>query len=176
MLVKLWSVARCPNLTTTKIWKMKFKSFRFFLKWITVSLLPLTIANSSICCQWSKLSRLLKHVSAIFEQIFVFHQMIAHQKLWKFLFHLKSSFRSRDIQFFLFLSSPLFLPVSHCFRAWSKINLYDVINCLNKNLITLFVWYLEKETKYGIETLSIDRVLNEEHFHGKSMQKMCTKS
>ena len=29
---------------------------------------------------------------------------------------------------------------------------------------------------YGIETLSTDRVLNEEHFYGKIMQKMCTKS
>ena len=48
-------------------------------------------------------------------------------------------------QIFLFLSTPLFLPVSHCFishcfRGWSKINLkvYDVINCLNK-MLTLFV-------------------------------------
>ena len=32
---------------------------------------------------------------------------------------------------------PSFYPVSHCFRGWLKINLkvYDVINCLNKNLI-----------------------------------------
>ena len=34
-----------------------------------------------------------------------------------FLFPLKSSFRSQDIQFFVFPSSPLFLPVSRCFRA-----------------------------------------------------------
>ena len=46
-----------------------------------------------------------------------------------FLFHLKSSFPSRDIQIFVFLFFTLFLPVSHCFRGWSKINLkiYDVI-------------------------------------------------
>ena len=77
-----------------------------------------------------------------------FHQMIALQKLWKsLLFHLKSSFRSWDIQFFVFPFSRLFLPVSHCFRKWLKINLkvYDVISCLNKSLITNFVWYLEKE-------------------------------
>ena len=55
----------------------------------------------------------LKLVSAIFYQI---HQTIAFQKLC-FLFHLKSSFRSRDIQFFLFPSSLSFLPVSHCFRG-----------------------------------------------------------
>ena len=95
-----------------------------------------------------------------------------------FSFHLKSSFRFRDIQIFVFLSSPLFFPVSHCFRGWSKKNLkvYNVINCLNKNLITHFVWYLEKEKKYDIETLSIDKVLNKEHFYGKVMQKICIKS
>ena len=55
-------------------------------------------------------------------------------------FHLKSSFRFRDNQIFVFPSSFLFLPVGHhCFRA------YDIINCLNKNLITHFVWYLEEE-------------------------------
>ena len=81
---------------------------------------------------------------------------------------------SRYLNFCIF---PLFLPVSHCVRAWSKINLevYDIINCLNNNLIHL-VWYLEKEKRYGIEILSLDRVLNNEHFYGKIMQKMCTKS
>ena len=79
-----------------------------------------------------------------------------------FLFHPKSSFHSRDIQIFVFSPSPLFLPVSHCLRAWSKINLkvYVVINCLNKNLITHFVWCLEKEGRYDIGTLAIETVLN----------------
>ena len=45
-----------------------------------------------------------------------------------------------------------------------------------KGLITNFVWYLEKEKRYDIETLSIDRVLNKEHFYGKIIQKMCVKS
>ena len=94
-----------------------------------------------------------------------------------FLFHLKDSFRSRDIHFFLYLSSPLFLPASHSFRGGSKISLkvYDVINCLNKNLRTHFVRYLEKEKRYDIETFFIDRVLNKEHFYRKIMQKICTK-
>ena len=71
-----------------------------------------------------------------------------------------------------------FFPVSHWFRGWLKINLkvYDIINCLYKNLITHFVWYLEREKRCGIETLSIYRVLNNEHFYGKIMQKICTKS
>ena len=75
---------------------------------------------------------------------------------------------------FLYLGLPLFLfPVSHCFTGWSKINLkvYGVITCLNKKFITHFVWYLENEKRYDIETLSIDRVLNKEHFYGKIMQK-----
>ena len=96
----------------------------------------------------------------------------------KFSIYLKCSFRSRDIQIFVFASSPLFFTVNYCFRDWSKKNLkvYGVINCLNKNLITHFVWYLEKEIRCDIETFSIDRVLNQEHFYGKIMQKMCTKS
>ena len=95
-----------------------------------------------------------------------------------FLFHLKSSFHSWDIPIFVFSCSPLFCPFSHCFRGWFKRNLkvYDVINCLNKNLITHFVWYLEKGVRCDIETLSIDRKLYMEHFYGKIMQKMCTKS
>ena len=44
------------------------------------------------------------------------------------------------------------------------------------NLITHFVWYLEKEKSYEIEALSIETVLNKEHFSGKIIQKMCTKS
>ena len=57
-----------------------------------------------------------------------------------FLFHPKNSFRSSDIQIFVF-----FLPVNQFLKAWSKINLkvYDVFNCLKKN----FVWYLEKKKK-----------------------------
>ena len=92
-----------------------------------------------------------------------------------FLFHLKSYFRSQDIQIFVFPSSPLFLPVSLCFRGSSKISLKvsDVINCINKNLIRHFVWYLEKGKSYDIETLPIDRVLNKEIFYWKIMQKMC---
>ena len=75
----------------------------------------------------------LKLVFAIFYQIFIFHQIIAlsiqnYEKC--FFFHLKSFFCSRDIQIFVFSSSTIFLPVSHCCRGWSKINLeiYDVIN------------------------------------------------
>ena len=52
---------------------------------------------------------------------------------------------------------------------------HDVINCLNKNLITYFVRYLEKEKRYDIETLSIDRVSNEENCYGKIMKEICTK-
>ena len=105
--------------------------------------------------------------------------MIGLQKLWKiFFFSSKNSFRSRNIQIFVLPPSPLFLPVSHCLRAWSEINLkvYGVINCLNKNLIRHFVWYLEQKKSYDVETLAIDTVLNKGHFHGKIMQKICTKA
>ena len=38
----------------------------------------------------------------------------------KGFFHLKDSFRFRNIQFFVF-RPPLILPAGHCFREWSKI-------------------------------------------------------
>ena len=83
-----------------------------------------------------------------------------------FLFHLKSSFHSRGIQIFVFLSSPIFLPISHCLRSWPNINLIvcDIINWLDKSLSTHFVWYVGKEKRYDIETLPVDRVLNKKHF------------
>ena len=74
-----------------------------------------------------------------FYQIFISHQVIALNNYEKcFLFHWKSFFVLEIIQNFVFSSSLLFLPVSHCFRGWWKINLKvsDAINCLNKNLIT----------------------------------------
>ena len=90
----------------------------------------------------------LKLLSANFYKIFIIHQMIALQKLRKMFFILsKKLFCPWDIQIFVFRSSPLFLPVSHCFRAWSTVNfkVHDVINCQNKNLITHLVWHLERE-------------------------------
>ena len=121
----------------------------------------------------------LKLVSSIFYQVFISHQMIALQKLWKMFFiSSKKLFSFSRYSNFVFRSFCFFPPVSHCFWGWSKISLkvYDVINCPNKNLITHFVWYLEEEKRYDIETFFIEWVLNKEHFYGKAMQEMCTKS
>ena len=122
----------------------------------------------------------LKLVSAIFIKFLFFDQMITLQKLWKMLFISSKKLFSflRFLQIFVFLPFPLFLPVGHCFRGWSKINLkvHDVINCLNKNSVTHFVWYLEKEKRYHIETLSIEGVSDKEHFYRKTIQKICSKS
>ena len=76
------------------------------------------------------------------------------------------------------ISSKITIKAPECVRGCLKINLkvYDVINCLNMNLVTHFVWYLGKEKRYDIETLSTDRVLNKEHFYGKIIHKMGTKS
>ena len=116
----------------------------------------------------------LKLVSAIFDQpndspsktMEMF--FISSEKLFSFL-----RYSSFCVSVFTF-----FLPVSHCVRGFLRINLkiYHVINCLNMNVITHFVWYIGKEKRYDIETLSIDRVLNKKHFYGKIMQKMGTKS
>ena len=77
-----------------------------------------------------------------------------------FYFTLKALSFSRYSNFCVFVL-PSFFPVSHCFKGWFKKNfkIDDVIICVNKNLITHFVRYVEKETRFDIETLSIDRVL-----------------
>ena len=92
-----------------------------------------------------------------------------------FLFHLKSSFRSRDIQTFVFPSSQLFSTVNNCFRVWSKITfkIYDVMNCLNKNLITYCVWYHEKGKK--VWHWNLVHWYNKEHFMGKSCRECAPK-
>ena len=159
-----------------KNYKTRFSLLHFLL----VKILHLLfLEKNTIFPRILLLALLLKLVSTIFYQIFIFHQMIALQKLWKMFFiSSKKLFLFLRYLIFCIFIFPLFSPVSHCFRGWSKKNLkiYDVINCLNKNLITHFVWYLEKEIRCDIETLSIDRVFNKEDFYRKIMLKMCTKS
>ena len=106
-------------------------------------------------------------MSAIFHQFFIFNEKKALKELWKILFiSSKKLFSFSRYSNFCIFVFPSFFPVSHWFGGWFKKNLkvYDVINCLNKNLITHFVWYLGKEKRYDIETLPVDRVLNKKHF------------
>ena len=126
-----------------------------------------------------ELNPILKLVPAIFLTHFRFSLNDSPSKTMKnVFFHLKSSFRSWDIQIFVYSSSPLLLPVSHYFRAWLKKNLKvcDVITCLNKDLIKHFVWYLEKEIRCDFKTLSIDRVLNTKNFMWNSCRKYAPKA
>ena len=45
-------------------------------------------------------------------------------------------------------------------------------SCLNnKNSVTHFFWYLEKEKRCDIETLSISGVSDKEHFYRKIIRK-----
>ena len=100
-------------------------------------------------CNCHKTSGWVCGLKACVHYFSVFHHMIAllynYEKC--FLFHLKSSFRSRDIQDVVFPSFPLFFPVRYYFRWLLKINLkvYDVINCLNKNLLTQFFDILRRK-------------------------------
>ena len=124
---------------------------------------------------WNEwIAHMLKLVSAIFIKFLFFHQMIAPQKLWKMLF-ISSKKLFPFSRYSIFCISVL--SFSTC-RGWPKINLevHDVINCLNNNSITHFVWCPEKENRYDTETLSIDGVSDKEHFYRKIMQKMCSKT
>ena len=72
---------------------------------------------------------ILKLLFTIFYQIFISHQMIVLQKLWKMFFiSSKKLFSFSKYSNFCISAFPSFSPVSHCFRGWSKINLkvYDV--------------------------------------------------
>ena len=105
-----------------------------------------------------KYLRYLKLVSAIFI-IFFFHQMIDLQKLWKTLFsYYKKLFSLLRYSNFCISVLASFSTCQPLFRGWSKINLkvHDMISCLNKNLITHFVWYLENEKRCDTETLSVE--------------------
>ena len=85
----------------------------------------------------------LKACVRYFSSNFYFSPNYSLSKTMKnvFLFHLRSSFCSPDIQIFVFSSSSLLFPVSHCFSGLFKKNLkiYGVINYLDQNLIIHFV-------------------------------------
>ena len=102
--------------------------------------------------------------------------MLAIQKLWKMFFISSKKLFLEIFKFFYFHLCLSFSLLAIVLEIDPRKMFYDVINCLNKNLMTHFIWYLEKEKKYDIETLFIDRVLKKEHFYGKIMQKMCIKS
>ena len=122
-------------------------------------------------------------MSAIFIRFLFFHQVIVLQKLWKMIFiSSKKLFSFSRYSNFCISVLPFFSncrPV-HCLRGWSKINLkvHDAINCLSKNSITHFVWYLEKERRYYIETLSIGGVSDtvKSIFIEKSCRKCAAKA
>ena len=149
--------------------------------WVGGSLLRCNYDDQYLACEQEDFcERYIKACFCYFHQIFIFSPNDSPSATEKcFLFHLKRSFRSRDIQIFVFLSFPLFRRVGHCFRGWSKIinlKIHDVINCLNKNSLTHFVSYLKKKKRYAIEILFIDRALDKKHLHRKIMQKICNKS
>ena len=154
-------------------WTKKLQTFSRYFFWQRPSKYCIAEFTTILVCL------LLKLVPATFYQIFIFHHMIALQKLWKMFFisskKLYSFSRYSNFSIFVF---PAFFPCQPLPRGWFNKNLkiYDAINCLYKNLKAHFVWYLEKKIRCGIDTLSIDRKLNKKHFYGNTMQKMCFKS
>ena len=89
----------------------------------------------------------------VFSSNFYFSPL-ALQKLWKRLF--VSSKKLIWFSRYSFFCIPV-LP-SFSFSLESD-------NCLNKNSITHFVRYPEKEKSYDIETLSLDGISDKKHFY-----------
>ena len=155
--LKVYDLGLCFHFYSPKrrLWKDKFSQQHFRkISW-TLSYWHVNVKTTHVLYF---LSMTAKNRSHYFSTNFHFSPNDSPSKTMKdvFYFTQKAFFCSWVIQIFVFPSSPFFLLVSHCFRTWSKINIkgYDVINCLNKNLITHFVWYLEKEKRYDT-----DRVL-----------------
>ena len=97
-------------------------------------------------------------MAATFYQVFIFHQMIALQNHEKKFF---SSKKLLSIEIFkpLYFHLPLFFPISHCFRGWSKKRLK--VNDID-NIFCLIYWEKNKvwwnwNSAHWIE-------LNKEHF------------
>ena len=133
-----------------------------------------------LSCKNDRLGFILSkvHAQSLCLLFFIFSPNDSPLKTMKMLFILSERLslllKYSSFQVFVFPSASLLFPVSHCFRGWSKINLkvYDVINCLYKNLKITHVWYLQKEKRSDIETFSIYWVFNKEHFF---MEKSCRK-
>ena len=68
-----------------------------------------------------------RETSGFLKVIFIFPYLTIRKSIKNckkvFLFHLKSSLRSRDIQIFIFSTSPPYFHVGHFKRSWLKINL-----------------------------------------------------
>ena len=139
----------------------------FFSKAYNISVTKLQ--RDYVSWHWRMMQN-LKFVSVIFIKCLFFHQMIAFQKLWKMLFvSYKKLFSFSRYSKFCISVLPSF---STCLPLiWRMI-----IICVTKNSITHFVWYLEKEERYDIETLSTEGVSDKEHLYRKIMQITCSKA
>ena len=126
--LNIWKVKKIISRKKQPAFKVKLQKHFLVLKALYFRYTKQTSKN---------IANTLKLASAIFH---FFHQMTALKYEKCFLFHVKSSFHCQDIQSFIFPSSNHFFPDSHWLRGWWRINLkvYDVSNCLNKNLITHF--------------------------------------
>ena len=117
-------------ITTSLLFKLFIRSLHNFMaitNYWTKYPTPVYYFTVAICC--NTLKRLLKLVSTIFYQIFIFSPNYSSSKTMKcFLFHLKSSFRSQDIQIFVIF---LFLfTLSRFKRTNGSGIIYDVMNWL----------------------------------------------
>ena len=129
--------SRLSKLSNLYIFKLYYNYYLYILK----SILEVNFLNLCICIyvqtqNYTKIiytwSKLLKLVSGIFYQIFIFLPNEPFKNYEKcFLFHLKSTFRSQDIQIFVIFPLPF-----HTFQIqkdkWNLNNLLcHELTCIN---------------------------------------------
>ena len=129
--------SRLSKLSNLYIFKLYYNYYLYILK----SILEVNFLNLCICIyvqtqNYTKIiytwSKLLKLVPAIFYQFFIFSPNEPFKNYEKcFLFHLKSSFRSQDIQVFVIFSLPF-----HTFQIqkdkwnWNNLLCHE-LTCVN---------------------------------------------
>ena len=154
---KIWVIRNC-QWNVLIIWKSWLCTYQFFtpLKlrifccrfctYFTILLVNFTNFRKRLFSQIGNLvghdRRLTIISTTVVSAVFIFLPNDNPLKTRKSDFYfIKSSFCSQDIQIFVFPSSPLFSVSAIALEVGSRkmLKVYDIIICLNKNLITCFV-------------------------------------
>ena len=113
---------KCQSLFFNKVAGLRHRCFPVnFVKFAIISFSS-KLLDDCFYVNIRQIQNILKLVSAILYQMFIFSPNDKPFKNYEkcFLFHLKSSFRSRDIQIFVFFSLPFHTFRNGCFGIFTK--------------------------------------------------------